>query len=80
VTAPGEVTVCATSLAAARRVRLLRRERGWSQDRLAVEAGLSHCMMSFLENGRRNWTLPMLERVAVALDTTPAGLLGWGCQ
>lgn len=77
---PGEVVVCAASLTAAARVRVLRRERGWSQARLAEKAGLSLSMTSFLECGRRNWTLPMLERVAGALETTPAALLGWGQQ
>jgi transcriptional regulator with XRE-family HTH domain len=69
---------CAASLTAADRVRRLRKARGWNQDDLAREAGLSRCMMSFLEAGRRNFTLPMLERVAGALETTPAALLGWG--
>lgn len=80
MTAPGEVQVCPSSLVVAAVVRRLRKQRGWNQDQLAGKAGLSRCMMSFIEAGRRNPSLPALERLAEALDTTPAALLGGGQQ
>lgn len=70
------VTACAASLTAGTRVRVLRERAGWSQARLAAKAGLSPGMVSFLEAGRRNFTLPALERVAKALQTTAAALAG----
>ena len=76
MTAPNPV-VCASSLIAAGNVRRLRDRAGWSQHRLAGEAGMSACMVNFLEAGQRNFTLPMLERVA-ALGETAAGLLAGG--
>lgn len=74
----GQDPVCATSLAAAARARVLRKEAGWSQQRLAETAGMSPCMVSMLEGGRRNFTLPALERVAAALGTDVAALLAGG--
>jgi transcriptional regulator with XRE-family HTH domain len=76
VTGPVEVAVCPSSLAAAARVRVLRKQLGWSQYDLAAQAGLSRCMVSYLEAGRRNFTLPKLEMVAGALGTSVAALLG----
>jgi transcriptional regulator with XRE-family HTH domain len=66
---------CAASLAAAARVRELRQQAGWTQRRLAGEAGMSAGMVCLLESGHRNFTLPALERVAGALGTDAAALL-----
>lgn len=66
---------CATSLTAAARVRVLRKAAGWSQRLLAEEAGVSGCMITMLEGGQRNFTLPVLERVAKALGTDVATLV-----
>jgi transcriptional regulator with XRE-family HTH domain len=73
-----QLTACATSLAAGKRIRALRVEAGWSQRMLAEEAGMSSGAVSFAETGRRNITLPVLERVAKALGTDVAGLLAPG--
>jgi transcriptional regulator with XRE-family HTH domain len=67
--------VCGASLTAAASMRLLRRGLRWSQHRLAREAGLAPSMISHLEAGRRNFTLPTLERVAAALGTGARDLL-----
>jgi DNA-binding Xre family transcriptional regulator len=67
--------VCEASLTAAANVRELRAARGWSQHRLAAQTGLSPAMVSHLEAGKRNFTLPMLERVAAALERGARDLL-----
>lgn len=67
--------VCGLSLAAAESVRRLRAGLGWSQRRLAAESGISQGMVCALESGRRNFTLPALERVAAALGTSAPWLL-----
>jgi transcriptional regulator with XRE-family HTH domain len=64
--------VCGLSLTAAANVRRLRRRRGWSQYRLAREAGLGRALVSLLEGGHRNFTMPVLEKAAAALGV-PAG-------
>ena len=63
----GQPPTCATSLAAGKRTGVLRKARGWSQARLGREAGISPGMVSFLEAGERNFTLPVMEKVAKAL-------------
>jgi transcriptional regulator with XRE-family HTH domain len=69
---------CGLSLAAAARMRALRRGLGWSQRRLAEESGISQGMIGALEAGRRNFALPALERAAAALRVWPADLLAGG--
>jgi transcriptional regulator with XRE-family HTH domain len=71
----GHPPACDLSLTAGANMRRIRKNRGWSQHRLATETGLAPCMISFLEAGERNFTLPTLERVARALKADPADLL-----
>jgi DNA-binding XRE family transcriptional regulator len=51
----------------ARNVRLLRVMRGWSQEVLALEAGLDRTYVGAAERGERNPTLASVERLAGAL-------------
>lgn len=66
---------CDLSLLAARNVRWLRKARGWTVKTLAENTGISWQMVAALENGRRNFTLPVLSSTAEALGVTPADLL-----
>ena len=45
----------------------LRKERGLSQDTFAFEAGIDRRYMSDIENGKRNISLDILERVCQQL-------------
>lgn len=45
----------------------LRRERGWSQEALAFEAGLHRTFVAHVERQARNISLDNLERLALAL-------------
>ncbi len=58
-----------------RRIRALRRRRGWRQIDLAAHAELSKTHVSDLESGKREICLLTLERIAIALETTPSDLL-----
>lgn len=51
-----------------RKIRKLRRARGWSQQLLADHAELERAHLSRLEQGRREAGLRVLERIAVALE------------
>lgn len=45
----------------------LRREKGWSQEALAFEAGLHRAFVAHVERQARNISLDNLERLAFAL-------------
>lgn len=53
-----------------RRIRQLRKEKGWSQEYLADEADVHRTYMWGIEQGRRNPSLRHLTRVADALDVS----------
>jgi len=53
----------------------LRRQRDWSQEFLAFEAGLHRTFVAHVERGARNISLDNLERLAVALGVQPYELL-----
>jgi len=48
-------------------MRLLRAERGWSQERLAAEAGLNRTYLSAVERSEQNISVDNLYRVAQGL-------------
>src|SRR5918997_2368421 len=50
-----------------REVKRRREEHGWSQTRLAVEAGMSVSGVSMIESGHRNLTTTTLAKLAKAL-------------
>lgn len=52
-----------------------RRERGWSQEALAFEAGLHRTFVAHVERCARNISLDNLERLAAALEVAPFELL-----
>ncbi len=59
-----------------RRLRRLRRRKGWSQARLAKRIGVSQPYLSQLERGAdRNPTLKVLQRLAKALKIPIADLV-----
>ena len=58
-----------------RNIRRLRDERGIAQDALAHDADLHVTYLSGIENGRRNITLVVLQRLADSLGVPPAELL-----
>ena len=56
------------SMRLGKKVRELRRERGWRQIDLAAHAELSKTHVNELERGKREIGLHALERLAEALD------------
>lgn len=59
----------------ARNVRRLRGTRGLSQEALADAAGVHVTYLSGIENGRRNATLSVLERLAKSLGVSESELV-----
>ena len=56
------------------RIKFLRQQLRWSQEDLALNANVNKNYISDLENGRRNPSLEILERIAVAFNITLAEL------
>lgn len=56
-------------------VKRLRKERGWSQEALADEAGLDRTYISGIERRVKNPTVSVVERIATALTCTLGDLL-----
>ena len=56
------------------RIRFLRQQRRWSQEDLALNANINKNYISDLENGRRNPSLEILERIATTFGITLAEL------
>ncbi len=52
------------------RIAYLRKQKGMSQLDLALESGVNRNYISDLENGRRNPSVDILEKIALALDIT----------
>ena len=57
-------------------IRRTRKERGLSQELLAVDAGVDRSYMGGIERGEHNLTLMSLLRIAGALDCKASALLG----
>jgi transcriptional regulator with XRE-family HTH domain len=61
--------------ALASNVRALRKEREWSQAKLAGEVGIEQNAISLIENGRSNPTIIVIEQIAYALGVPISALL-----
>lgn len=57
------------------KIRELRLEKGWSQEKLADACGLHRSHMGEIERGRANITLATLMIIAEKLQTAPSSLL-----
>lgn len=56
-------------------MKRLRKERGWSQETLADEAGLDRTYISGIERVVKNPTITVVERLALALECALGALL-----
>lgn len=50
------------------RIRLLRKQAGLSQEKLALKAGLDRTYLAGIESGKRNATILSLEKIATSLN------------
>ena len=50
------------------KVKILRKQKGWSQDELAMKSGLHRTYIGSIERGERNVSLLNIERIAKAFN------------
>ncbi len=50
------------------KVKYLRTEKGWSQEKLALTADLDRTYIPSIEAGKRNVSITVIEKIAKALD------------
>ena len=58
-----------------KRIRELRRKRGWTQVYMATHTGLGSVYISQLEHGKKEPGLRTIEILALSFELTPAQLL-----
>ena len=58
-----------------RNVRRARKDKGWTQEQLAFEASVKRAYLSEIENGQRNVSLDVVEKLAKALGVPPNVLM-----
>lgn len=58
-----------------RRLRELRLEKGWSQETLANNAEIDRTYIPGIENGKRNVSLMIIEKIAIVFDHSISTLL-----
>lgn len=51
------------------KIRYFRKQKGLSQEKLALLAGLDRTYLAGIESGKRNATIISLEKIANALET-----------
>ena len=50
------------------KVKKFRINKGWSQEKLALNADLDRTYISSIEKGERNVSIVVIEKIAIALD------------
>lgn len=60
-----------------RHLAKVRRAKGWSQEKLALESGLARSYLGGVELGQRNIALVNICKLADALEVPPATLMGF---
>lgn len=58
-----------------KRVAHLRKQIGWSQEKLALESGIARSYLGGVERGQRNIALVNICRLAEALSVPPSELM-----
>jgi transcriptional regulator with XRE-family HTH domain len=58
-----------------RRVKLLRTEKGWSQENLALNAELDRTYIPSIEKGERNVSLDVIQKLSKAFEIKMSELL-----
>ncbi len=69
------VKVSDSSVKIGKAIRKIREEKGITQEKLALEAGLNRAYIGYIERGERNPTTKTISKVAKALKISASDLL-----
>jgi len=58
-----------------RTIKELRKQKGWSQEKLALKAGLDRTYIPSIEKGERNVSLEVIEKLALVFKVKPSELI-----
>ena len=58
-----------------KRLAQVRKQKGWSQEKLALESGLARSYLGGVERGKRNIALVNICKLAVTLGVNPGVLM-----
>ena len=70
-----KASITSTRRILAKKIKLLRYSRGWSQETLAELCGFSRSYIANIESGKHNVSIDNLERIAQAFEVPIAELL-----
>jgi transcriptional regulator with XRE-family HTH domain len=56
-------------------IRKLRKAKGYSQEKLALKAGVNRSYLGYIERGDKNLNLTTLRQISVALNVHPSVML-----
>lgn len=59
------------------RLAAIRRSKGWSQEKLALESGMARSYVGGVERGQRNIALVNICKLAETLGISPGELMSW---
>jgi transcriptional regulator with XRE-family HTH domain len=62
--------VTSATIKLGKRIGQIRKERGLSQEKLALEAGLNRAYIGYIERGERNPTIETVEKISKVLKVT----------
>lgn len=62
-----------------KRIKELRAELGFSQEKLALKAGIDRTYLAGIETGKRNVTIVSLEKITIALGVTLKEFFDFNC-
>lgn len=57
---------------------MLRKEKGWSQEQLALHSGMARSYLGGVERGQRNIALENIVKLARTLEIKPSCLMDFG--
>ena len=59
----------------ARNLRVLRKQRGLSQEELAFQAGINRNYVGQIEREEKSPTVDIIEKICISLEVSPSALL-----